>query len=67
MEEGQGLPTSQPAGRHPPGSSSWAEGGTCRHWDCKMEVVEEEILAAGGSFHAWAAAPRPHRVEDYHF
>lgn len=67
MEGSQGLPTSRPAGRHPPGPSSQAGRGTCRDWGCKMVVVVKEgshVVADGGSFHTLDGAVSPHRVED---
>lgn len=65
----QGLHTSQPADRHPPGPSSQAGRGTCQDWGCKMEAVEERslVVAAGGSFHTSDGAAHPHRLVDYQF
>lgn len=52
-ERSQGLPTSQHAGRHPPGPSSQAGRGTCQDSGCKMEVAEEgsHVVAGGANSH----------------
>lgn len=67
VERSQGLPTSQPAGRHPPGPSSQGRRGSCQDWRCKMEVAAEgsHVVAGQGGFRTWGGAAHPRKAGDY--